>query len=230
MRIVQIGPGMIQQMLKHCEKCNGRGKKIKDNELCPKCKGNRLNNETKNIEVTLGNGIKDKEHIIIHGEADDHPDLSNTGDLILVIHQLDDETFTRKGNNLYIKKTILLSEALCGVKFMIEHLDERKLFIKYDDIITPNMKKKIIGEGMSDKEGYRGDLIIEFNVKFPTNLSMERKVYLSKLLPRHKTQPSSENCEICMLNDIHNMEEDTIHNEQYNEEHNEHNNVECVQQ
>ena len=32
MRIVQLGPGMIQQMLQNCDKCGGRGKTIKNFE------------------------------------------------------------------------------------------------------------------------------------------------------------------------------------------------------
>lgn len=232
MRVVQLGPGMIQQMLQNCDKCGGRGKIIKPDDICPQCKGNRVNNITKNIEVTLGNGISDKEQIVIHNESDEHPDFNITGDLILIINQIDDNIFMRKGKDLYITKTILLSEALCGVQFIIEHMDSRKLFIKYDDIITPNMKKRIDGEGMSDKEGYRGDLIIEFKLKFPTKLTDERKMYLSKLLPRSKDIPDSENCEITMLNDISVANDiDTDNSNIYEGEHLHNNdNMECVQQ
>ena len=41
------------------------------------------------------------------------------------------------------------------------------------------MKKKIIGEGMDSNS----NLIIEFDIIFPTNLSEQRKTYLKKLLP-----------------------------------------------
>lgn len=216
MRIVQFGPGMIQQVLEECDKCNSRGKIIKYNEICPECRGKRINIIHKTIEVTLGNGIKDKEHIIIHGESDEDPEFNITGDLILVINEIEDDTFKRKDNDLYITQTILLSEALCGVQFVIEHMDNRKLFVKYDNIITPNIKKRIEGEGMSDKEGYRGDLIIEFNIKFPKILSDDRKLYLKKLLPRNKTQPNSEKCEIAILKDIIEKEynNDTYYTEQ----------------
>jgi DnaJ family protein A protein 2 len=230
MRIVQLGPGMIQQVLQNCDKCGGRGKIIKNDEICPQCKGARMNNITKSVEVTLGNGIKDKEQIVIHGESDDHPDFNITGDLILLINQTDDNIFTRRDKDLYMTKTILLSEALCGVQFIIEHMDGRKLFIKYNDIIIPGMKKRIEEEGMSDKEGYRGDLIIEFKIKFPCKLSDERKMYLNKLLPRNKIIPNNQDCEIFMLSDISDINETNIHN--VDEEENVHNNgnMECVQQ
>ena len=109
-------------------------------------------------------------------------------------------------------------------------MDSRKLFIKYDDIITPNMKKRINGEGMSDKEGYRGDLIIEFILKFPTKLSDERKMYLSKLLPRSKDIPNSENCEISMLKDISVVNDTDNSNIDEGEHLHNNGNMECVQQ
>jgi DnaJ-class molecular chaperone len=127
-------------------------------------------------------------------------------------------------------KTILLSEALCGVQFIIEHMDDRKLFIKYNDIIIPGMKKRIEGEGMSDKEGYRGDLIIEFKIKFPYKLSEDRKLYLNKLLPRNKIIPNNQDCEIFMLSDMGDVNETNIHNVDETENIHNNGNMECVQQ
>ena len=229
MRVVQIGPGMIQQILQHCDKCNGRGKTIKQDEICPKCKGNRIITINKMIELTLGNGIKDQEKIVIHGESDEHPDFNTNGDLIIVINEMKDDVFRRIDKNLYMTQTILLSEALCGTEFIIEHMDNRKLFVKHNDIIRPNMKKRIEGEGMSDKEGYRGDLIIEFNIKFPKKLSDDRKMYLNKLLPRNKEAPDSNNCDLCSLIDI--KETDKKINTGNNEDNIHTNgNMECVQQ
>ena len=39
MKIINIGPGMIQQTMATCEKCRGKGKSIK--KLCRECQGNR---------------------------------------------------------------------------------------------------------------------------------------------------------------------------------------------
>lgn len=45
------------------------------------------------------------------------------GDLIFVIQEKPHETFTRKGADLYMKKTITLVEALIGFEFKVKHLD-----------------------------------------------------------------------------------------------------------
>jgi len=200
MKLTQIAPGMLQQTHQICDKCNGTGKIIK--EVCIKCQGKRVEKLTKNIEVTIGNGIDNNDRITIYGEANDNPDCSTTGDLILIIQQQDDAVFTRDKSNLFMKQGILLSEALSGVKFIIEHMDGRKIFIEHNGIITPGMKKKIEGEGLTNKEGCRGDLIIEFVINFPSVLSAERKKYLKKLLPRNKEEVSGEGCEKDTLVDI----------------------------
>ena len=229
MKIIQLGPGIIQQVLQTCDKCNGRGKSIKQNEICIQCNGERIQNISKKIEVTIGNGIKQDEKIIIYGEANEHPDIKYAGDLILVVNQLDDELFTRKGDDLYIQKEILLSEALCGVKFTIEHLDGRILFVEHNDIIRPGMMKYIEGEGMSNKEGYHGKLIIEFRIKFPKHLTQERKKYVNKLLPRNKIELIKKNEHYsCQLQDMcqANISANT---NKVNEHHNEEQ-IQCAQQ
>jgi len=97
-------------------------------------------------------------------------------------------------------------------------MDGRKIFIEHSDIITPGMKKRIEGEGLTYKEGHRGDLIIEFTIKFPSLLSDERKRYLKKLLPRNKNEVSSDGCDVDTLTDIDIPEINTDKQEQEQEQ------------
>jgi DnaJ-class molecular chaperone len=45
------------------------------------------------------------------------------GDLVFVIQEKPHEIFTRKGADLYMKKSITLVEALIGFEFKLKHLD-----------------------------------------------------------------------------------------------------------
>jgi DnaJ family protein A protein 2 len=51
------------------------------------------------------------------------------GDVIFVLQEKPHDLFRRKDCHLFIEKTIPLVNALTGYKFVIEHLDGRKLFV-----------------------------------------------------------------------------------------------------
>ena len=95
-------------------------------------------------------------------------------------------------------KEITMLEAICGVKFVLKHLDGRELLIKHDGVIQPNSKNIIINEGMPHPDGH-GDLIITFIEKLPENLDKERKLYLQKLIP-HKSCPKYDESKYYVCN------------------------------
>lgn len=61
------------------------------------------------------------------------------GDVVIVLQTKEHETFTRQGDDLFMKKTISLTEALCGYSFVVKHLDGRNILIqgKPGDVIEP---------------------------------------------------------------------------------------------
>ena len=149
--------------------------------------------------------------------------------IILVINILDHPIFKRQGYNLVLERNILLSEALCGVKFKIFHLDGRELLIKTNEIIKPNEEYRIPNEGLA-KDNYKyGDLIVRFNIIFPDSLTNERKHYLSKILPIKKEEEKfNEKIEVKFLQNAGeriNMQEVNLDEQEPVNE-----GVECVQQ
>lgn len=189
MRIQQLGPGMIQQSSQICGKCRGTGKAMKPGDECKECNGSKFVYRSKTIEINLTKGMKHGDKIVKAGEGNYTPDMDDPGDLIFILIEKPHPIFKRDGNNLIIKKNILLIESLCGYSFTLKHLDGRDLLIKTNKIIDPYSKRIIRNEGFESVSGKRGDLIINFNIKFPSNLSDERKNYLKKILPK----ASSEN-------------------------------------
>ena len=188
-KIVQIGPGMISQSTSPCYKCNGVGKSIKPNEICKTCEGNKY--ITKNVSVTieLNRTITSGSKIVIENGGDETIGTNLIGTLIFEIIVKDHHIFTREKNNLYMKQQILLSEALCGVELIVKHMDDRNIYVNINKIISPNMKHKIVGEGIDPNN----DLIIEFEIIFPNKLSQQRKEYLKKLLPINNNTINKDN-------------------------------------
>ena len=65
----------------------------------------------------------------------------DAGDVIIILQQQEHESFKRQGSDLMLKKSIGVTEALCGFSMVIKHLDGRDILIKNPpgSVISPGM-------------------------------------------------------------------------------------------
>merc|ERR1719491_913008 len=113
----QIALGMVQQIQRHCDECEGEGYHIKRKK------------EKKVLEVLVEKGMKHNQKITFRGMADEKPNME-AGDIIFVVQEKEHETFKRKGADLLIVKNVSLNEALTGFQWIIDHLDGRKIVVR----------------------------------------------------------------------------------------------------
>jgi len=188
-RVIQLQPGVIQQM----------------QTVCPACQGQKQTFNTiqqrETIEVHIEAGSGDETQIRVSGMGNE--DINKqAGDIVFVIKEKEHDTFERRGDNLLIRKSVSLEEALYGCKFTLKTLDNRTLSIKTPDnhIIRPHVIDKtlvvpntmvIVGEGMPKPNTgglEKGDLYVVFSVDFPTYNSETYKK-LQEFFPKeHKDQ------------------------------------------
>ena len=200
----QMGPFM-QQITKRCE-CEG-GKVIRSGSECKSCMGKKIGEEDMKLILKIPPGIDSGYEYRFEGKADWNPGFVEPGDLIFIINDSGDDFFKREGCNLIIMRDISLKQSLIGFKFRICHMDGRILELTSNDIIKPDDIMKIEGEGMPKGPGEfgKGDLIIKFNIIFPSHLNGNRKDYLDKILPDinltklDKKLSEESNCEIKKL-------------------------------
>ncbi|GAB2285621.1 hypothetical protein Dimus_020063 [Dionaea muscipula] len=212
--IRQLGPSMIQQMQHPCNECKGTGETISDKDRCPQCRGEKVVQEKKVLEVVVEKGMQNGQKITFPGEADESPDTI-TGDIVFVLQQKDHSKFKRKGEDLFYEHTLSLAEALCGFKFTITHLDGRQLLIKSNpgEVVKPDQFKAIDDEGMPiyQRNFLRGKLYIHFSVDFPESLSPDQVKALEAVLPAKPsmqlTDMELDECEETTLHDV-NIEEE----------------------
>lgn len=69
--IRHLGPSMIQQMQHPCNECKGTGETINDKDRCPHCKGEKVVQEKKILEVVVEKGMQNGQKITFPGEADE---------------------------------------------------------------------------------------------------------------------------------------------------------------
>ncbi|KAK6138163.1 hypothetical protein DH2020_028099 [Rehmannia glutinosa] len=207
--IRQLGPGMIQQMQHPCNECKGTGETISDKDRCPQCKGEKVVQEKKVLDVHVEKGMQNGQKITFPGEADEAPDTV-TGDIVFVLQQKEHPKFKRKGDDLFVEHSLSLTEALCGFQFILSHLDGRQLLIKSQpgEVVKPDSFKAINDEGMPmyQRPFMKGKLYIHFNVEFPDSLSPDQVEALSKILPpkpqSQLTDMELDECEETTLHDV----------------------------
>ncbi len=224
----QIGPGMVQQINKPCEKCNETGVtaniKIIEKELV----------------IKIDKGMTNQQKIKFKAEGNLIPGFTQ-GDIIYKIKETEHDKFKREGNHLIIEKKITLNEALCGLEFYIKHLDNRIIKVKTNDIITPNTIKVLEGEGMPKWQDpfKRGNLIIHFDIEFPVSGAIQEDYIkiLKKILPRKKINKLTHDEELemvpykeSMLENDEDTEQDIYESEEDSDEEQEHpHGVQCQQ-
>ncbi|OCT55048.1 DnaJ protein xdj1 [Cladophialophora carrionii] len=189
----QVGPGMLTQRMVECGACEGTGQVFNPKDKCKKCKGKRVTEEKKQLELYIPRGAREGDQIRLEGEADQVPGAEQTGDIIFHLVEQSHEVFQRTGNDLSAKLDITLAEALTGFhRVVLKHLDGRGIELNHPQepgqILRPGEVLKIRGEGMPMKKSdAKGDLYLVVEIAFPEDGYFLEKPgaleQLQKLLP-----------------------------------------------
>jgi DnaJ family protein B protein 4 len=101
-----------------------------------------------------------------------------------VIREKKHPVFARDGSNLIFKAAITLKDALCGFTVEIPSLDGRTIKHPVTSVVPTGSSTVIANEGMpiSKQPGRKGDLIVTFEVIFPTRLTEQQKDRLRQVL------------------------------------------------
>jgi len=150
--------------------------------------GNIKKTELETIYVELKPGIDDSEIIILRNRGNVVSD-TNIGDVKLFIKIINTTQFVRDGLDLLLTKNITLKEALVGFQFDFKHLSGKTYTInnKPGKVVTPDFVKEVQNMGMKRTRPHPasplvGNLLICFNIKYPTTITEEQCKRLSEIL------------------------------------------------
>ncbi|KAK5965670.1 DNaJ domain (Prokaryotic heat shock protein) [Trichostrongylus colubriformis] len=204
-RVMQLAPGMIQQVQSPCSNCKGTGEMIPAKDRCKGCQGQKKRKVEEILEVHVEKGMKDGDKILFEGRGDEDHDVP-PGDIVIILDEKDHNTFFRKGDNLIMNLEIELVEAMCGFSRVIKTLDDRTLYFNVlpGEVIKHADMKVIYGEGMPHRRNpqEKGDLILQFRVIFPERLTADARKKLSELLPGKSECLIGDDDEVFELNEI----------------------------
>jgi len=140
--------------------------------------------ESETIYVEIPKGIDNDESIAIKDKGNIMViNQEIKGDIKIFFRIKNNSHFSRSGLDLIYKKTITLKEALCGFSFDLQYINGKtfKIQNKSGNIITPNFNKIIPSFGMK-RGNHTGNLIINFEINFPQNLTEEQINTLKTIL------------------------------------------------
>ena len=189
MEMRQLGPGFMTQTQRECNFCSAKGYTFSEEY--------ELTEMSEIIEVEIPKGAQNNYQIRFPNQGNVIPG-TYPGDLIVVFQVNNNENgYTRNqqgrnNNELIYEKKILLCEALCGSSFSLTSLDNRSLFITFSSVIIPGERKIIPREGILD-----ANLIIIFDIVFPTSFPKEKRKEIRKLLPTPINKAIKSKEDIC---------------------------------
>jgi DnaJ-class molecular chaperone len=136
------------------------------------------------LNIDYPAGLNDGEIVILRDHGHKINDALR-GDIKLIIKVENHPEFQRNGLDIIYKKKITLKESLCGFSFDFNYLNGKNMLLNHlnhTNIIKPGYKK-ILSELGIRREHVVGNLIIEFEIEFPDELSEEQIQKLSSILP-----------------------------------------------
>jgi len=136
------------------------------------------------LTIDVKPGWKAGTKITFEREGDEQPGRE-PADIIFTLTEKEHPTYRRIGSDLHYSATVSLKQALCNPVIEVPTLDNRKLRVSANEVVNPSSQTVIQGEGMpiTKQPGRRGNLIVNYNIVFPTSLSPQQKQLLQQALP-----------------------------------------------
>ncbi|KAM6972340.1 dnaJ homolog subfamily B member 1b [Aplochiton taeniatus] len=141
--------------------------------------------EDKILEVEIKRGWKEGTKITFPKEGDETP-YNIPADVVFVVKNKQHSVFRRDGSDLIYPVKVSLREALCGCTVRAPTLDGRTVTVTTTDVVVrPGMTRRVTGEGLPlpKSPDRRGDLVVEYEVKFPEKLSQSAREAIARVLP-----------------------------------------------
>ena len=150
-----------------CPMCLGRGQV--PSEPCPKCRGaGELRNRRK-ILITVPAGVDSGARVRLKGQGGKGLRGGPAGDLVITFQVQPDRFFSREGLDIVATVPINVAQATLGSRVSVRTLDEKKVAVKVPAGTQPGKRFRVRGLGI-EKDGARGDLLVEVAVTIPEQL------------------------------------------------------------
>lgn len=173
-----------------CHYCRGAGQTISD--PCRNCRGAGQVIVSKKVSVKIPAGVDSGSRLRLTGEGESGTYGASSGDLYVFIQVQPHEFFERHGNDIYCRIPISFVQATLGDRINVLTLNGKKP-VEIPKGTQPGDLIRIQNEGIPHlRQNGRGDLIIQMDVKTPTNLTKKQESLLQEFARLEKNKLSNK--------------------------------------
>lgn len=166
-----------------CPYCHGTGKNISD--PCPNCHGRGVEYTTESTYVDIPSGIFDGATLVVQGagcSSDQYGGIN--GDLIISVHVVPEDGYSRESANLVYSLKINLIDAWCGCRKTVHCLDGTDVAVQVPPLTEPGKRFVVKGKGFIVTTPFgqqRGDFVIKIEYEVPSSpITVEQKKKLEE--------------------------------------------------
>jgi molecular chaperone DnaJ len=155
-----------------CPACLGRGQT--PSERCPTCGGSGEVRVRKTVNITVPSGVDSGTKIRLKGQGGRGTKNAPPGDLLITFTVQPDRFFKREGLDTVAPVVINIAQATLGTTMSVKTVDGKKVNLKIPKGTPSGKRFRVRGLGI-EKDGQKGDLIVQVEVAVPDKLSEEQE-------------------------------------------------------
>ena len=172
---VRRGPLTMQTT---CTACGGRGRASAGD--CPNCGGDGRRARAETIQIKIPPGVADSTRLKVAGKGNAGTGNVPTGDLYVAVQVASHPVFERRGDNIYCKVPVTVTEAALGARIEVPTIDGNAR-LTVPPGTQAGQKLRLRGKGAPSRRGRRGDQFVEIQVLVPRAADPETRDLLEKL-------------------------------------------------
>jgi molecular chaperone DnaJ len=155
-----------------CPQCLGRG--TVPSERCGNCTGTGEVRSHRKVLISVPPGVDTGTKIRLKAQGGKGNKDGPPGDLLITFQVQPDRFYRREGLDLVAPVPINIAQATLGSRVQVKTLDGKKVAIKIPAGTASGRRFRVRGQGI-EKDGTRGDLIVEVSVSVPEQLTPEQE-------------------------------------------------------
>ncbi len=119
------------------------------------------------IQMSLPKDLYDGKKVRLRGKSSKRNRKGIAGDVYVTIHLKDDEHFRRQDTDVISTVRVYPTVFVLGGEVVADTLEGKRVKLKIKPGTKPGARLRIPNRGLSNREGHRGALLVQLEVKLP---------------------------------------------------------------